>query len=65
MAKHRAGSSPLGKHNVANYLYKASLLNTVCLVAGLSIFFFGYDQGLMGGKVERSSTFIESQLSIQ
>lgn len=37
------------KHNVAHKLYKSSLLNTVCLVAGLSIFFFGYDQGLMGG----------------
>lgn len=39
----------LSKYNVANSLYKRSLLNTVCLVAGLSIFFFGYDQGLMGG----------------
>lgn len=39
----------LAKHNAANKLYKSSLLNTVCLVAGLSIFFFGYDQGLMGG----------------
>jgi hypothetical protein len=39
----------LGKYNVANKLYKASLLNTVCFVAGISIFFFGYDQGLMGG----------------
>ena len=39
----------LAKHNVANKLYKSSLLNTVCLVAGVSIFFFGYDQGLMGG----------------
>jgi MFS family permease len=49
MGKHHAQNSPLGKHNVANYLYKSSLLNTVCLVAGISIFFFGYDQGLMGG----------------
>lgn len=39
----------LAKYNAANKLYKSSLLNTVCLVAGLSIFFFGYDQGLMGG----------------
>ncbi|KAL2206255.1 general substrate transporter [Sarocladium strictum] len=37
------------KYNVANKLYKKSLLNTVCLVAGVSIFFFGYDQGLMAG----------------
>ncbi|KAK5996360.1 Sugar transporter STL1-like protein [Cladobotryum mycophilum] len=42
-------SDIVAKHNVANKLYKSSLLNTVCLVAGLSIFFFGYDQGLMGG----------------
>lgn len=39
----------LGKYNVAHKLYKGSLLNTVCMVAGISIFFFGYDQGLMGG----------------
>ncbi|KAF7180082.1 hypothetical protein CNMCM7691_009248 [Aspergillus felis] len=39
----------LSKHNVANKLYKQSLLNAVCIVAGISIFFFGYDQGLMGG----------------
>lgn len=39
----------LGKYNVAHKLYKGSLLNTVCFVAGISIFFFGYDQGLMGG----------------
>lgn len=37
------------KYNVTNKLYKQSLLNTVCIVAGISIFFFGYDQGLMGG----------------
>lgn len=41
--------SPLSKFNVANRLYKQSLLNAVCLVAGVSIFFFGYDQGMMGG----------------
>lgn len=39
----------LGKYNVANKLYKSALLNAVCFVAGISIFFFGYDQGLMGG----------------
>jgi hypothetical protein len=39
----------LSKHNVAHKLYKQSLLNAVCIVAGISIFFFGYDQGLMGG----------------
>ncbi|KAL6693473.1 general substrate transporter [Trichoderma pleuroticola] len=42
-------TGPLAKYNVAHKLYKSSLLNSVCLVAGLSIFFFGYDQGLMGG----------------
>lgn len=39
----------LAKYNVANKLYKDTLLNVVCLIAGVSIFFFGYDQGLMGG----------------
>jgi hypothetical protein len=37
------------KHGVANKLQKRSLLIAVNLVAGLSIFFFGYDQGMMGG----------------
>lgn len=36
-------------HAVANKLQKRSLLIAVNLVAGLSIFFFGYDQGVMGG----------------
>lgn len=48
----------LGKYNVANKLYKQSLLNAVCLVAGVSIFFFGYDQGLMGG-VNTSQNYAE------
>lgn len=39
----------LAKYNVANKLYKQSLLQSVCLVSGISMFFFGYDQGLMGG----------------
>ncbi|KID76213.1 Sugar transporter STL1 [Metarhizium brunneum] len=39
----------VAEHNVAHKLYKQTLLNTVCVVAGISIFFFGYDQGLMGG----------------
>lgn len=42
-------SETVAKYNVAHKLYKQSLLNTVCVVAGISIFFFGYDQGLMGG----------------
>lgn len=44
-----AQSGPLSRFNVANRLYRQSLLNAICLVAGISIFFFGYDQGLMGG----------------
>ena len=34
---------------VAHKLQKRSLLIAVNLVAGLSIFFFGYDQGVMAG----------------
>ena len=37
------------KYNVANKLEKRSLLIAVNAVAALSIFFFGYDQGVMGG----------------
>lgn len=48
----------LGKYNVAHKLYKGALLNTVCFVAGISIFFFGYDQGLMGG-VNTSRHYVE------
>ena len=39
----------LSKYKVANRLEKRSLLIAINLVAGLSIFFFGYDQGVMGG----------------
>lgn len=35
--------------NVADVLEKGSLLAAVNSVAALSIFFFGYDQGMMGG----------------
>ena len=49
--------SPLFKYNITNKLYKQSLLNSVCLVAGVSIFFFGYDQGLMGGVILPLSIF--------
>ncbi|KAK6405149.1 hypothetical protein LTR81_020056 [Elasticomyces elasticus] len=37
------------KHGVANRLEQRSLLIAVNAVAALSIFFFGYDQGVMGG----------------
>jgi hypothetical protein len=36
-------------YNVANHLEKRQLLIAVNCIAGLSIFFFGYDQGMMGG----------------
>jgi MFS family permease len=35
--------------NVSHKLQKRQLLTAINCVAGLSIFFFGYDQGLMGG----------------
>lgn len=35
--------------NVANHLEKRKLLIAINSIAGLSIFFFGYDQGMMGG----------------
>lgn len=35
--------------NVANYLEKRALLIAINSIAALSIFFFGYDQGMMGG----------------
>ena len=52
-------NSPLGKYNLANRYKKRSLLLAVNLVAGLSIFFFGYDQGLMGG-VNQSRNYAET-----
>ena len=39
----------ISKYNVANRLEKRALLIAINAVAGLSIFFFGYDQGVMGG----------------
>lgn len=39
----------LSKFNVAHRLQKRSLLIAINCVAGLSILFFGYDQGMMGG----------------
>ncbi|KAJ5982890.1 hypothetical protein N7481_004989 [Penicillium waksmanii] len=44
-----AQDGPLFKYSFTNKLYKESLINGICLIAGISIFFFGYDQGLMGG----------------
>ena len=39
----------ISKYNVARKYEKRALLILVNCVAGLSIFFFGYDQGVMGG----------------
>lgn len=37
------------RSNVAHKLEKRSLLIAINCIAALSIFFFGYDQGMMGG----------------
>ncbi|KAI9756487.1 MAG: hypothetical protein M4579_003826 [Chaenotheca gracillima] len=39
----------IGKWNVVHRFQKRKLLILINCVAGLSIFFFGYDQGMMGG----------------
>lgn len=39
----------ISKSNVVHRLEKRSLLIAINCIAGLSIFFFGYDQGMMGG----------------
>ena len=39
----------ISKYNVVHRFEKRSLLIAINCVAGLSIFFFGYDQGMMGG----------------
>jgi MFS family permease len=44
--------------NVANHLEKRQLLIAVNCVAALSIFFFGYDQGMMGG-VNNAKDYID------
>ncbi|KAK8015485.1 hypothetical protein PG991_008373 [Apiospora marii] len=44
--------------NVANFLEKQKLLVAINCVAALSIFFFGYDQGMMGG-VNNAKDYID------
>ncbi|OTA76658.1 hypothetical protein M434DRAFT_38815 [Hypoxylon sp. CO27-5] len=44
--------------NVANFLEKRQLLIAVNCIAALSIFFFGYDQGMMGG-VNNAKDYID------
>ena len=46
------------KWNVAHSLQKRKLLIAINCVAGLSIFFFGYDQGMMGG-VNNAKNYID------
>lgn len=44
--------------NVANHFEKRRLLIAINSIAALSIFFFGYDQGMMGG-VNTAKDYIE------
>lgn len=44
--------------NVANHLEKRQLLIAINCIAALSIFFFGYDQGMMGG-VNNAKDYID------
>jgi MFS family permease len=44
--------------NVAHKLQKRKLLIAINCIAGLSIFFFGYDQGMMGG-VNNAKDYID------
>ena len=44
--------------NVANHLEKRQLLIAINCIAALSIFFFGYDQGMMGG-VNNAKHYVE------
>jgi len=48
----------LSGFNVANFLEKRRLLFAVNCIAALSIFFFGYDQGMMGG-VNNAKDYID------
>lgn len=48
----------INKWNVAHSLEKRKLLIAINCIAGLSIFFFGYDQGMMGG-VNNAKDYIE------
>ncbi|KAF7562283.1 hypothetical protein G7046_g1871 [Stylonectria norvegica] len=45
-------------YNVANHLEKRQLLIAINCIAALSIFFFGYDQGMMGG-VNNAKDYID------
>jgi MFS family permease len=47
-----------GRYNVVHRLTKRKLLIAINSVAALSIFFFGYDQGMMGG-VNNAKNYID------
>lgn len=51
--------SPTGSFNVVQRLSKRRLLIAINFLAGLSIFFFGYDQGMMGG-VNNAKDYIDT-----
>ncbi|KAL2223235.1 putative MFS monosaccharide transporter [Thermoascus aurantiacus ATCC 26904] len=51
-------SDKISSWNVAHKLEKRSLLVAINCVAALSIFFFGYDQGMMGG-VNNAKDYID------
>ncbi|CAI4217784.1 unnamed protein product [Parascedosporium putredinis] len=51
-------NGPSPGFNVANHLEKRQLLIAINCVAALSIFFFGYDQGMMGG-VNNAKDYID------
>lgn len=49
----------ISRYNVVRHLEKRKLLIAVNSVAALSIFYFGYDQGVMGG-VNNNRNFAET-----
>ena len=49
----------ISRYNLARHLEKRKLLIAVNSVAALSIFYFGYDQGVMGG-VNNNRSFAET-----
>lgn len=52
-----ARPAQMSKWNIAHSLRKRKLLIAINCIAGLSIFFFGYDQGMMGG-VNNAASYI-------
>lgn len=56
-------SHQINDWNVSHKLQKRSLLIAVNCIAGLSIFFFGYDQGVMGGVNQAKGTISAASLT--